>query len=75
MWSVNRRLMIRLHLLSCILISLTGFIAVLSPSITASLAGLVLALAFDITDLKYSMIGLSRTLLQLVCNKVSLARL
>lgn len=49
MCTVNCWLSIRLNLLSCALITLTGLIAVLSPTISASLAGFTFVFASDIS--------------------------
>lgn len=47
--SVNRWLSIRFNLISCCIIAIVGFVAVLSPAISASLAGFALAFASTIT--------------------------
>lgn len=49
MWGVNRWLSTRFNLLSSALLGLTGFVAVLSPSISAALAGFALTFASSIT--------------------------
>ncbi|KZP24950.1 multidrug resistance-associated ABC transporter [Athelia psychrophila] len=49
MWGVNRWLSIRFNLISCCIIAIAGFVAVLSPAISASLAGFALAFASTIT--------------------------
>ncbi|KAH9947499.1 multidrug resistance-associated ABC transporter [Amylocystis lapponica] len=49
MWGVNRWLSARFNLLSSAVVGVTGFIAILSPNITASTAGFALAFANTIT--------------------------
>lgn len=46
---VNRWLSIRFNLISSCIIGVTGFVAVASPTISASLAGFALAFASTIT--------------------------
>lgn len=48
-WDANRWLSIRFDLLSSAVIGLTAFVAVLSPSISAALAGFALAFASSMT--------------------------
>ncbi|GBE87301.1 ATP-dependent bile acid permease [Sparassis crispa] len=50
MWGVNRWLSARFDLLSSAVVGITGFVAILNPSISASLAGFTLAFAFTITS-------------------------
>ncbi|OJT05133.1 ABC transporter ATP-binding protein/permease VMR1, partial [Trametes pubescens] len=45
MWGVNRWLSVRFNLLSSAVVGITAFVAVLSPSIDASMAGFALAFA------------------------------
>jgi hypothetical protein len=47
--SVNRWLSVRFNLISSGVIGITGFVAVASPTISASLAGFALAFASTIT--------------------------
>lgn len=49
MWGVNRWLSARFNLLSSAVVGITGFVAVLTPSISASTAGFALAFASTIT--------------------------
>jgi hypothetical protein len=48
--SVNRWLSVRFNLISSGIIGVTGFVAVASPAISASLAGFALAFASTITN-------------------------
>ncbi|EIN08192.1 multidrug resistance-associated ABC transporter [Punctularia strigosozonata HHB-11173 SS5] len=50
MWGVNRWLSIRFNLLSSVIVGLTGLMAILTPSIDASLAGFALAFASTVTN-------------------------
>ncbi|KAH8087167.1 multidrug resistance-associated ABC transporter [Cristinia sonorae] len=50
MWGVNRWLSARFNLLSSAVLGVTGFVAVLSPGISASTAGFALAFASTITN-------------------------
>lgn len=47
---VNRWLSVRFNLISACVIGITGFVAVASPTISASLAGFALAFASTITN-------------------------
>ena len=47
---VNRWLSVRFNLISACVVGITGFIAVASPTISASLAGFALAFASSITN-------------------------
>lgn len=47
---VNRWLSVRFNLISACVIGITGFVAVASPAINASLAGFALAFASTITN-------------------------
>ena len=47
---VNRWLSVRFNLISACVIGITGFVAVASPSISASLAGFALAFASTVTN-------------------------
>ncbi|EMD35632.1 hypothetical protein CERSUDRAFT_85569 [Gelatoporia subvermispora B] len=49
MWGVNRWLSARFNLLSSAVVGTTAFVAILSPSISASLAGFALAFASTVT--------------------------
>ncbi|EIW83220.1 multidrug resistance-associated ABC transporter [Coniophora puteana RWD-64-598 SS2] len=49
LWSVNRWVSTRFNLLSSALVCLTGLVAVISPNISAALAGFALAFATSIT--------------------------
>ncbi|KAI0941987.1 hypothetical protein AcW1_009674 [Taiwanofungus camphoratus] len=49
-WGVNRWLSARFNLLSSAVVGMTAFVAILTPSITASLAGFALAFASTVTD-------------------------
>ncbi|KAF7972890.1 hypothetical protein HWV62_16688 [Athelia sp. TMB] len=49
MWGVNRWLSIRFNLISCCIIAIAGLVAVVSPAVSASLAGFALAFASTIT--------------------------
>lgn len=71
MWGVNRWLSTRFNLLSCVLIGLTGFVAVLSPSISAALAGFALTFASSVT---HNLLFLVRRFVGLEQSMVALER-
>lgn len=71
MWGVNRWLSTRFNLLSCALIGLTGFVAVLSPSISAALAGFALTFASNVT---HNLLFLVRRFVGLEQSMVALER-
>ncbi|KAF9225872.1 multidrug resistance-associated ABC transporter [Gyrodon lividus] len=71
MWGVNRWLSTRFNLLSSIVVGLTGLVAVLSPSISASLAGFALAFASNIT---HNLLFLVRRFVGLEQSMVALER-
>ncbi|KAH0581287.1 hypothetical protein H2248_012386 [Termitomyces sp. 'cryptogamus'] len=50
MWGVNRWLSMRFNLLSCGVIGVTGLVSLITPSISASLAGFALTFASTITN-------------------------
>lgn len=50
MWGVNRWLSIRFNLLSAVIVGLTAFVSILSPTIDAALAGFILAFASTVTN-------------------------
>ncbi|KAG6333895.1 hypothetical protein ID866_5197 [Astraeus odoratus] len=71
MWGVNRWLSTRFNMLSSALVGLTGFVAVLSPSISAALAGFALAFASNIT---HNLLFLVRRFVGLEQSMVALER-
>ncbi|KAI6116284.1 ABC transporter type 1, transmembrane domain-containing protein [Pisolithus sp. B1] len=71
MWGVNRWLSTRFNLLSCALVGLTGFVAVLSPSISAALAGFALTFASNVT---HNLLFLVRRFVGLEQSMVALER-
>ncbi|KAH7910130.1 hypothetical protein BJ138DRAFT_1127138 [Hygrophoropsis aurantiaca] len=71
MWGVNRWLSTRFNLLSSAVIGLTGLIAVLSPNISAALAGFALAFASNIT---HNLLFLVRRFVGLEQSMVALER-
>jgi len=71
MWGVNRWLSMRFNLLSCLLVGLTGAIAVWSPGISAALAGFSLSFASSIT---HNLLFLVRRFVALEQSMVALER-
>ncbi|KAF8842919.1 P-loop containing nucleoside triphosphate hydrolase protein [Paxillus ammoniavirescens] len=71
MWGVNRWLSTRFNLLSSAVVGLTGVVAVLSPTISASLAGFALAFASSIT---HNLLFLVRRFVGLEQSMVALER-
>lgn len=71
MWGVNRWLSTRFSLLSSALLGLTGFVAVLSPSISAALGGFALMFASSIT---HNLLFLARRFVGLEQSMVALER-
>jgi len=69
MWGVNRWLSVRFNLLSSGLVGVTGLACLITPNITASMAGFALAFASTITsDLLFMVrrfVGLEQSM---VCN-------
>ncbi|KIJ61575.1 hypothetical protein HYDPIDRAFT_31181 [Hydnomerulius pinastri MD-312] len=71
MWGVNRWLSTRFNLLSSAVVGLTGLVAVMSPSISASLAGFALAFSSNIT---HNLLFLVRRFVGLEQSMVALER-
>ncbi|KAH7925080.1 hypothetical protein BV22DRAFT_1195420 [Leucogyrophana mollusca] len=65
MWGVNRWLSTRFNLLSSAVVGLTGLAAVLSPNISAALAGFALAFASNITHNVRRFVGLEQSMVAL----------
>ncbi|KAN0125580.1 multidrug resistance-associated ABC transporter [Russula decolorans] len=71
MWGVNRWLSVRFNLLSAVIVGLTAFVTIITPTIDAALAGFILAFATTVTtdilfmvrrfvSLEQSMVALER---------------
>ncbi|KAF9234929.1 hypothetical protein BU15DRAFT_78554 [Melanogaster broomeanus] len=71
MWGVNRWLSTRFNLLSSAVVGLTGVVAVLSPSISAAMAGFALAFASSMT---HNLLFLVRRFVGLEQSMVALER-
>lgn len=72
MWGVNRWLSARFNLLSGAVVGITGFVAVMSPNISASTAGFALAFASTITvDVCSAFVGDQSSLLNAVFSSYS----
>ena len=48
--TVNRWLSVRFNLLSAVIVGLTAFVSILTPTIDAALAGFILAFAATVTN-------------------------
>jgi hypothetical protein len=56
--AVNRWLSVRFNLLSAVILGLTAFVTILTPTIDAALAGFILAFATTITnDVRVAFVG------------------
>ena len=59
LYTVNRWLSVRFNLLSAVIVGLTAFVTILTPTIDAALAGFILAFATTITnDVRVAFVGL-----------------
>lgn len=59
LYAVNRWLSVRFNLLSAVIVGLTAFVTILTPTIDAALAGFILAFATTITnDVRVAFVGL-----------------
>ncbi|KAG6899520.1 hypothetical protein C0995_005779, partial [Termitomyces sp. Mi166 len=70
MWGVNRWLSMRFNLLSCGVIGVTGLVSLLTPGISASLAGFALTFASTITNDLLFMVRRFLTLLQVAVERI-----
>jgi hypothetical protein len=66
LYAVNRWLSVRFNLLSAVIVGLTSFVTIFSPSIDAALAGFILAFATTVTtDVSVAFVTLDGVLISL----------